>query len=117
MRITADYDEFDEICCIVGSTAYGAANQVLALMGGKVIPNDPYTKKAFYDFLEMIKRGRSPFQIFCGATSRRGVFEGGESFFSFFLSLFSLSFLIVINLLYGNMYQEMNACQQYYFNI
>ena len=50
VRITADYDEFDEICCVVGSAAYGAANQVIALLGGKVIPNDPYTKKAFYDF-------------------------------------------------------------------
>ena len=50
IRITADYDEFDEICCTVGSTAYGAANQVTALLGGKVVPNNPYSKKAFYDF-------------------------------------------------------------------
>ena len=50
VRITADYDEFDEICCVVGSAAYGAANQVIALFGGKVIPNDPYSQKAFYDF-------------------------------------------------------------------
>ena len=35
VRITADYDEFDEICCIVGSTAYGAANQVIAANGRK----------------------------------------------------------------------------------
>jgi len=49
-RLTLDYDEFDEICCVVGSTAYGAANQVIALMGGRVIPNDPFTQTAFFDF-------------------------------------------------------------------
>ena len=30
-RLTFDYDEFDEICCVVGSTSYGAANQVSSL--------------------------------------------------------------------------------------
>jgi len=49
-RLTLDYDEFDEICCVVGSTAYGAANQVIAMMGGRVIPNDPFTQTAFFDF-------------------------------------------------------------------
>ena len=49
-RLTLDYDEFDEICCVIGSTAYGAANQVIAMMGGRVIPNDPFTQTAFFDF-------------------------------------------------------------------
>ena len=50
LRITADYDDYDEICCAVGSTSYGVGNQVTAMLGGQIIPNDPYTEKAFYDF-------------------------------------------------------------------
>ena len=50
VRITADYDDYDEICCAVGSTSYGVGNQVTAMLGGQIIPNDPYTEKAFYDF-------------------------------------------------------------------
>ena len=50
LRLTVDYDEYDEICCAVGSANYGAANQVAALLGGKVIPNDPFTEKVFFDF-------------------------------------------------------------------
>ena len=50
LRLTVDYDEYDEICCAVGSANYGAANQVAALLGGKVIPNNPFTEKVFFDF-------------------------------------------------------------------
>jgi outer membrane receptor protein involved in Fe transport len=50
VRITADHDEYDEICCAVGSAAYGGANQVSALYGGQVIPNNVFVEKAFYDF-------------------------------------------------------------------
>ena len=50
IRITADYDEYDETCCVVGSTAYGVANQVTALLGGQVIPNDPFSQTAFFTF-------------------------------------------------------------------
>ena len=50
VRITADYDDYDEICCAVGSTSYGVGNQVTAMLGGQIIPNNPYTEKAFYDF-------------------------------------------------------------------
>ena len=50
IRLTADYDEYDETCCTVGSTSYGVANQIAAALGGQVIPNDPYTQKVFYDF-------------------------------------------------------------------
>ena len=50
VRVTADYDDYDEICCAVGSTSYGVGNQVTAMLGGQIIPNDPYTEKAFYDF-------------------------------------------------------------------
>ena len=50
IRITADYDEYDETCCVVGSTAYGAANQVAALLGGQVIPNNPFSQTAFFTF-------------------------------------------------------------------
>ena len=47
---TADYDEYDEICCAVGSTSYGPANAVVSAFGGQIVPNNPYTEKAFFDF-------------------------------------------------------------------
>ena len=50
IRLTADYDEYDETCCAVGSAAYGVANIIASAMGGAVIPNDPYTQKVFFDF-------------------------------------------------------------------
>ena len=50
IRFTADYDEYDETCCAVGSAAYGVANIIASAMGGAVIPNDPYTQKVFFDF-------------------------------------------------------------------
>ena len=50
VRITADYDQYDETCCAVGSAAYGVANQIVAPMGGAVIPNNPFTQKVFFDF-------------------------------------------------------------------
>ena len=50
IRFTVDYDEYDETCCAVGSTAYGIANQIASALGGRVIPNDPFTQKVFFDF-------------------------------------------------------------------
>ena len=50
VRLTADYDEYDETCCAVGSAAYGVANQIAAAMGGRIIPNNPFTQKVFFDF-------------------------------------------------------------------
>ena len=50
IRFTADYDEYDETCCAVGSTSFGIANQMGAALGGGVIPNDPFTQKVFFDF-------------------------------------------------------------------
>ncbi len=50
VRFTADYDEYDEICCAVGSTSYGPANAVVTAFGGQIVPNNPYTEKAFFDF-------------------------------------------------------------------
>jgi outer membrane receptor protein involved in Fe transport len=50
IRLTADYDEYDETCCAVGSTNYGLGNQIAAAMGGGIIANDPFTQKVYYDF-------------------------------------------------------------------
>ena len=50
IRVTADYDKYDETCCAVGSTSFGVANQIAAALGGGVIPNDPFTQKVFFDF-------------------------------------------------------------------
>ena len=64
IRVTADYDEYDEICCAVGSTNYGNANYVTALFGGQIIPNDPYTEKAFFDFDPISDGDNSGMSIF-----------------------------------------------------
>ena len=53
IRLTADYDEYDETCCAVGSAAYGVANIIAAAMGGGVIPNDPYTQKSFLILIQI----------------------------------------------------------------
>ena len=50
IRLTIDYDEYDETCCTVGSANYGVAAQIASAMGGAIIPDDPYTQKVFYDF-------------------------------------------------------------------
>lgn len=50
LRLTADYDEYDEICCAVGSANYGTGNLIASLMGGGIIPNNPFTEKVFYEF-------------------------------------------------------------------
>lgn len=50
LRVIADYDEYDEICCAVGSANYGAANQIASLMGGGIIANNPFTEKVFFDY-------------------------------------------------------------------
>ena len=50
LRLTVDYDEYDEICCAVGSANYGVGNQIQALLGGGIIPNNPFTEKVFFDF-------------------------------------------------------------------
>ena len=64
VRVTADYDEYDEICCAVGSTNYGTANVVTALFGGQIIPNNPYTGKAFFDFDPISEGDNSGLSIF-----------------------------------------------------
>ena len=64
VRVTADYDEYDEICCAVGSTSYGTANVVTALFGGQIIPNNPYTGKAFFDFDPISEGDNSGLSIF-----------------------------------------------------
>ncbi len=50
LRLTVDFDEYDEICCAVGSANYGVGNQIQALLGGGIIPNNPFTEKVFFDF-------------------------------------------------------------------
>ena len=50
VRITADYDEYDEICCAVTNANYGVGNQKVLLGVGGVIPNDPFVQKVFFDF-------------------------------------------------------------------
>ena len=64
IRLTADYDEYDEICCAVGSANYGNANYVTSAFGGQIIPNNPYTEKAFFDFDPISDGDNSGISIF-----------------------------------------------------
>ncbi|MFL2722301.1 MAG: TonB-dependent receptor [Gammaproteobacteria bacterium] len=50
LRATIDYDEYDEFCCAVGSANYGTGNFIASLMGGGIIPNNPFTEKVFFDY-------------------------------------------------------------------
>ena len=52
VRMTADYDENDEVCCAVGSVSYGAANLIkLAFSPGMgMAANDPFTQEAYFSF-------------------------------------------------------------------
>jgi len=50
LRATIDYDEYDEFCCAVGSANYGTGNFIASLMGGGIIPNNPFTEKVFFEY-------------------------------------------------------------------
>jgi outer membrane receptor protein involved in Fe transport len=50
LRLIADYDEMDEACCGVANLLDGPTGQVVRLIGGDFIPNEPFAYANYYDF-------------------------------------------------------------------
>ena len=50
IRITADYDEYDEFCCQVGNVSAGPAKGVVYALGAQAAPNNPFTDQVHFNF-------------------------------------------------------------------
>lgn len=53
IRITADYDEYDEFCCAVGNVSAGIAKQTVYSLGAQAAPNNAYDRNVYYNFDSM----------------------------------------------------------------
>jgi outer membrane receptor protein involved in Fe transport len=50
LRLIADYDEIDELCCGVANLLAGPTTPAILLLGGRLVPNDPYAREAYLNF-------------------------------------------------------------------
>lgn len=50
LRFIADSDELDEFCCGVANLLSGPTSIAIGLVGGQLVPNDPYAYENYYDF-------------------------------------------------------------------
>jgi outer membrane receptor protein involved in Fe transport len=50
IRITADYDEYDEFCCQVGNVSAGPAKELAYALGAQAAPNNPFTDQVHFNF-------------------------------------------------------------------
>ena len=50
IRVTADYDEYDEFCCQIGNVSAGPGKQAVYALGAQASPNDPFTDQVHYNF-------------------------------------------------------------------
>ena len=82
VRMTADYDENDEVCCAVGSVSYGAANLIkLAFSPGMgMAANDPFTQEAYFSFDPTSKGDNSGFSLHVTKNLENAVLESITSF-------------------------------------
>ena len=63
IRITADYDEYDEFCCQVSNVAAGLAKQTVYALGAQAAPNSPYDSNVYFNFDSMAKGENSGISI------------------------------------------------------
>jgi len=49
-RFIADWDKLDEACCGVANLQNGPTGAAIALVGGSLVPNQPFAYEGFYDF-------------------------------------------------------------------
>ena len=49
IRVTADYDEYDEFCCWAGNVAAGTTKQITYMLGAQAPPSNPYHDTVYYD--------------------------------------------------------------------
>ena len=82
VRMTADYDENDEVCCAVGSVSYGAANLIkLAFSPGMgMAANDPFTQEAYFSFDPTSKGDNSGLSVHITKNLENAVLESITSF-------------------------------------
>ncbi len=50
LRFIADHEEMDEVCCGVGNLVDGPTGGLIRLIGGELLPEDPFARAQFYDF-------------------------------------------------------------------
>ena len=63
IRITADYDEYDEFCCQVSNVSAGPAKAVVYALGGQAAPNSPYDDSVYFNFDSFAKGENSGISI------------------------------------------------------
>ena len=63
IRITADYDEYDEFCCQVSNVSAGPAKDVVYALGGQAAPNSPYDDSVYFNFDSFAKGENSGISI------------------------------------------------------
>ncbi len=49
-RLMADYDVIDEVCCAAGNVVNGPTGGIIQAIGGNLVPNDPFSYTAYYNF-------------------------------------------------------------------
>lgn len=50
MRLIADAESIDELCCGVANLVDGPTGDLVRALGGNLVPNDPFAYRGFYDF-------------------------------------------------------------------
>jgi len=50
VRVIADAEEMDEVCCGVGNLVDGPTGGIVRFVGGQLLPEAPFTRTQFYDF-------------------------------------------------------------------
>ncbi len=50
IRLIADMEEMDEICCGVGNLVDGPTGGIIRFIGGQLVPENPFSREQFYDF-------------------------------------------------------------------
>jgi iron complex outermembrane receptor protein len=50
LRVIADYEKMDERCCGVANLVDGPTGIAVRLLGGNLVPNDPFAYANYYDF-------------------------------------------------------------------
>jgi outer membrane receptor protein involved in Fe transport len=63
IRITADYDEYDEFCCQVTNVAAGLAKQTVYALGAQAAPNSPYDSNVYFNYDSMAKGENSGISV------------------------------------------------------
>ena len=63
IRITADYDEYDEFCCQVGNVSAGPAKELAYALGAQAAPNNPFTDQVHFNFDSFAKGENSGISV------------------------------------------------------